>query len=91
MTQMPFLLRQVEDCTRQLSRLTPTMWCWEVLQTQAPVQLMVRLIVAGVFLSTITVRVAVLEAGAIVVKMKRTSPEEEEVLVTATVTISINR
>ena len=90
---MPSLLRQVEGYTKQPSRQMPMTGCWEVLQTQAQVQLMVQLIPEVVFLHTIIVRVVVLEAEATVVKMKRTNREVEEVLALETVTtiISINR
>ena len=90
---MPSLLRQVEDCIRQPSRLMPMTGCWVALQTQAQVQLMVQLILEVAFLLTIIVRVVVLEAGATVVKMKQTNRVVEEALeqATATTIISINR
>ena len=62
------------------------MWYWEALQTRAPAQLMVQLILVEASWPTIIVHV-------IVVRMKRTNPvvEEAPALATATVTISINR
>ena len=71
----------------------PMTGCWVALQTQVQVQLMVQLTLVVAFLHTIIVRVVVLEAGATVVKMKRTNREVEEALeqATATTIISINR